>query len=292
MFRLFLIFCTCMLLLPPVSATASDQLAPLESAARQDDQAHSGLNTYEVRVETSKITEMIQQMTASMPADVPRPKPPIITKYWMRGASKSLILAEGNQANPYVDQMVERFSNNLVVELEAMLLPNGYADKRKALTDQATVKSTEVTWAETVLRRFEIHFDQPADLNQAFYRTSIRLPQNGIKTLIFDVDLNSNTITEVNVITADGVHLTTEIRYRQIAGGWLPERIQTTNVTGSIDDLIEVSFTEVDNYLMPSRMTRTLRRPDLQDELDVSFINYKINQPLPESVRIRLQATE
>ena len=272
-------------------AMAIETIDPLESAARQDDQLQPDLNTYQVTVETSKISETIQKMTASMPEDVPRPQPPKIIKYWKRGAPESVILAQGEQAHPYITQMVERFSNSLAVDLESMLLPQSETQQRQQLLQEANIKMTEVVMADNRLQRFELQFDEPKDLDQAFYTTSMRLPQKEIKTLIFDIDLKSNTITEMRVITADGTHLTTEIRYRQIVDVWVPERVHTTNLNGTIDDLIEVSFTSVGDYQLPARMVRLTRRADLNDELDVTFRDYTINQPLPESVLNRMQST-
>ncbi|MBW2519374.1 MAG: hypothetical protein JRD88_03370 [Deltaproteobacteria bacterium] len=291
MMRFLLCVFISLAIFPLDRAMAVEALAPLESAARQDDQLHPGLNTYQVTVETSKIDETIQKMTASMPADLPRPQPPNVIKYWRRGAPESVILAEGEQAHPYITQMVERFSNSLAVELEAMLLPHSKAEQRQQLAQEANIKMTEVVMAANRLQRFELQFEEPKDLDQAFYATNMRLPQKEIKTLIFDIDLTSNTISEVNVITTEGIHLTTEIRYRQIDNVWVPERIHTTNPNGTIDDLIEVSFTAVGDYQMPAKMVRTTRRPELNDELEVNFRDYIINQPLPESVLNRMQSS-
>lgn len=267
---------------------ADDPLAKLEAAAQQDDQLQPGLESYQAVVETAKIREMIEKMTASMPSNLPRPAAPTVHKYWLRGAPRSLILAEGEQSNPYVAQMVERFSSSLAVELDALLLPADKIAERRELAGQATIKSTELVLDSNLMQRIDILFASPTDLNQAFYHTGLRLPQKQITSLTFDIDGKSGTITELTVVTADNLKLTAEIRYRQLASGNLPERLRVTSPDGQIDDLFDVHFAETAGYLLPTRMVRTIRRPDLQEDLDVSFKNYRVNQPLPEQVRTQL----
>ena len=278
----------CMILLIPCQALASEPLDLLEAAAQADDLLQPGLENYQVRVETTKVEEMIERMTASMPKDVPRPPPPAISKYWQRGAPRSLIVAEGESSAPYVTQMVERFSNALAVELDALLLPADKIAERRELAAGATLKSSTVSLGNNTIQRIRIEFPAPTDLNQAFYKTGIRLPQKQILALTFDIDGNTGSITELTILTEDRLLLTAEIRYRKIASGYLPERIQVTSPDGHIDDLFEVTFAESGGFELPKRMVRSIRRPDLKDELDVTFSNYLVNQRLPEQVRQQL----
>jgi hypothetical protein len=111
---------------------------------------------------------MIQSMTANMLPDMPPSEVPVITKYWLQGAPRSLIVVTGEQSAHYVAQMVERFSTSLAVELN-VLLPADKLAERRGLMQKATVKSTEVALADNLLQRFEITFPQPTDIDQAFY---------------------------------------------------------------------------------------------------------------------------
>mgnify|MGYP001181025360 CR=1 FL=1 len=288
MLRTLTICFLCLALFTPCAALASDPLDLLEAAAQADDLLQPELKSYQVRIETTKIEEMIKRMTSSMPQDVPRPPAPAISKYWLRGAPRTLIMAEGESSAPYVSQMVERFSSALAVELDALLLPVEENARRRELAANASLKTTTVELGNNTIQRVTIAFTSPTDLNQAFYRTGIRLPQKQIISLIFDIDAKTSSITELTVLTAGQLKLTAEIRYRQIASGYLPERVRVTSPDGSIDDLLEVSFTEAGGFQLPSRMVRTIRRPDLSDDLDVTFSNYLINQPLPEQIHQQL----
>ncbi|PLX72905.1 MAG: hypothetical protein C0614_13315 [Desulfuromonas sp.] len=288
MLRTLSIFSLCLALFIPCGALASEPLALLETAAQADDLLQPGLENYRVRIETAKVGEMIERMTASMPKDVPRPPAPVISKYWQRGAPHSLIVAEGEASPPYVAQMVERFSSTLAVELNALLLPADKIIERRELAASASLKTTTVALGNNTIQRVRIEFPAPTDLNQAFYKTGIRLPQKQIVALTFDIDGNSGSINELTILTADRLLLTAEIRYKQVASGYLPERIQVTSPDGHIDDLLEVTFAEIDGFELPKRIVRFIRRPDLKDELDVTFSNYLVNQTLPEQVRQQL----
>jgi hypothetical protein len=116
------------------------------------------------------------------------------------------------------------------------------------------------------------------------------LPQKQIVTLTFDIDVKNRTISEMTLTTADKLLSTTEIRCKAIAGGFLPERFRATSPDGQIDDLFEISFFTIDGYQLPSHLVRTIRRPDLQDDLDVTFKDYHVNQPLSERIRAQLMA--
>lgn len=290
--HVLLLVLTGLLLSSPNLFAAEDHLTALEATVQDRDRLQPGLETYIVTVETAKVSEMIQKMTASMPPDVPRPQAPEITKYWQRSNGRSLVLAKSSQAMPYVEQMIERFSSTLAVALDDLLMPAETSSLRRRLTSGATVKMAETALAGQVLQQIDITFAEPVDLGDAFYRSGLRLPRKQVSTLHFDIDKQSATVTELDVTTADGTTLTVEFRYRTVPGGHLPERIHTTSPDGRIDDLFEVTFAETGGFILPLRMVRTLRRPDLTDDLDVSFNNYRINQPLPEEIRIRLDQAE
>ena len=41
--------------------------------------------------------------------------------------------------------------------------------------------------------------------------------------------------------------------------------------------------------MLPASMLRIIRRPELQEELNVFFKNYRINQPVTEALKARLE---
>ena len=138
------------------------------------------------------------------------------------------------------------------------------------------------------IHHLEITFAQPTDLEQAFYVDGLRLPQKQIKSLVFDVDGTTGTVNELGITTEDKLQLIVEIRYIEVANGHIPERFKVTSPDGKVDDLFEIQFTDIDGFFLASRMQRTIRRPDHQENLEVVFKNYRINQPLPLEIRNRL----
>ncbi|MDT8443708.1 MAG: hypothetical protein RQ722_05410 [Desulfuromonadales bacterium] len=271
----------------PPCLFAGNNLEILEKVAAANEQVQPGLQNYRATVETSRIEEMMTSLTSGMPADVMPPPAPVIIKFWQRNG-KGLVYAKQTQLTPYVDKMVKQISANLAVELNQMLLPADQAEQRDQLVKDARVKSSEVAVADDLIHHLEIIFAKPTDLNEAFYASGMRLPQKQINSLIFDIDTKTNTISEMRIVAENELQLSVEIRYLAVAGGYIPERFQITSPGGKIDDLFEVRFVKIDNYLLPASMLRVIRRPELQDNLEVFFKGYQINQPIPEDIQTRL----
>jgi len=284
--RTFLTVLTLLLFTLPAPLLADDRLALLESVAAASSAAQPGLESYLVTVETSRISEMLERMTAGMVSDVPRPTQPVITRFWSRKDGSGLV-AGPEPLQPYVAQMVERVSTHLALELNSLLLPIDRSEQRRALTAKATVKSADVALGNDLTRRLEIVFATATDLDSAFYAPGMRLPQKQVKALIFDVDVRARTVNELVVLLADGQKLTVEIRYFDAPGGKLPQRFRVTSPDGKVDDLFEAQLSEVAGFYLPKSMRRILRRPDIQEDLEVHFRNYRVNQPIPEAMRAK-----
>lgn len=281
--RLLLLLIIAILALP-MTTRAENSLAPLEAVVQTADSLQPGLTGYQTTIHTARIAESIASMTAAMPTDMPRPQVPVVIKYWRRGTPRSLIVAEGEQNSPFMQQMVQRVSSSLAIEPEGLILPSGKAAERQRLAEQATVRGTETKLADSVLQRVEIVFATPTDIGEAFYGNGLRLPQKDIVKLQFDIDVNTRTVRELVIQTATGESLLAEIRYQPATGGFLPERVRVTSPDGKVDDRLEITFTEVDGFLLPARIVRSLNRPDLKDNLEVTFSNYRVNQPFPAEV--------
>ena len=92
------------------------------------------------------------------------------------------------------------------------------------------------------------------------------------------------------MVADNGLQLTVEVRYLEVTGGLIPERFQITSPDGKIDDSFEVKFIEVDSFLLPASMLRVIRRPELQENLEVFFKGYQVNQPIPEDIQTQLKS--
>jgi hypothetical protein len=288
--RLPLLLLTAISLIVPASGLAENRLAPLEAVAQAAGALQPGLENYRATVQTDRIAAMIQAMTASMPAEMPRPEVPVVVKYWRRGAPRSVIVATGAQASPFMQQMVQRISANLTIEPEELVLPPDQWAERQRLAELATVKSTETALADDVLQQVEIHFTAATDIGSSFYGSGLRLPQNGIAKLQVDIDAKTRTVRELTVQTATGEQYVAEFRYRAAPGGMVIERVRVTSPDGKIDDRLDVTFAEVSGYLLPEKTERSLNRPGLQDHLSVTFSDYRLNQPFPADIEAQFAA--
>ena len=288
MFKSLFIALTFFSLVHPFCLLASDDLAILEAVVAANQKVQPGLEHYLVTVETSRIQEMMSRMTSGIPSDVAPPPTPTITKFWQRNG-KSIVYSQEARPTPYAEKMVKQISSNLAIELNEMLLPPGKAEQRLVLAKDAAVKSSEVALADSLIKRLEISFNQPTDLDGAFYANGMRLPQKQVKSLVFDIDTKSETVTELVLVTGDGLQLTLEMRYLDATGGRIPERFRITSPGGKIDDHFKVKFVEVEDFLLPASMHRVIRRPELQEDLEVFFIDYQVNQPIPEDVQLQLK---
>ncbi len=288
MLRSSLVILLFLILTTPAILFANDDLTVLEKVVAANALTQPELQNYLVTVETSRIEEMMSNMTAGMPEDVKPPAPPVIVKFWQRNG-EGLVFAKKETMTPYVEKMVNRLSANLAIELYEMILPADQADARQALIKNAKLKSSEVSLAEQLIQRLEITFNKPTDLNGAFYVSGMRLPQKQINTLTFDIDTRTNTVNEMSLTVEGGLQLTVEIRYRAVTGGHIPERFQITSPDGKVEDIFEATLAEVDNFVLPTSMLRTINRPELQETLEVFFKDYQLNQPIPEDIQTRLK---
>ena len=288
MFRSSLVVLSFLILTTPTILFANDNLAVLEKVVAANALTQPELQNYLVTVETSRIEEMMSSMTAGMPADVKPPTPPVIVKFWQRNG-EGLVFAKKETLTPYVEKMVDRLSANLAIELHEMILPADQADARQTLIKTAKLKSSEVSLADQLIHHLEITFNEPTDLHGAFYVSGMRLPQKQINTLTFDIDTRTNTVNEMSLTVEGGLQLTVEIRYLEVTGGHIPERFQITSPDGKVEDIFEATLTEVDNFVLPTSMLRTINRPELQEKLEVFFKDYQLNQPIPEDIQTRLK---
>lgn len=280
MFRSFFTGLVFLILTIPSLLFAAADLTALESVVAASERVQPGLQNYLATIETSRIKEMMATLAKDLPSDVKPPSPPVIKKFWQR-KGKGLVYASSTQLAPNVEKMVQQISAALAIELNEMLLPPERAGQRQALVKGAKITSSDVALADKLIHHLEITFAQPTDLDQAFYVNDMRLPQNQIRSLAFDIDSTSETINELKIVADNGLQLTVETRYIEVAGGHMPERFKVTSPDGKIDDLFEVKFTDVEGYLLPSSILRTIRRPDVQESLEILFKDYRVNQPIP-----------
>jgi hypothetical protein len=225
----------CLALAWPASLMAEGNMEVLESVVAANTQLQPGLQNYLVNVETPRIQELVARLTNALPAD-DTPPLPVLKRFWQRSGT-TLVFAAETQLPPHVEQLVKLFSDNLAVEPLETVLPVEQAAQRRELAKDASIMLSEVVLADNLIKRLEISFQKPTDLDGAFYVEGIHLPQEQISELVFDIDTKTNTVSELLVASGSGLRLTAEIRYLAVPGGHIPERIRITSPDGKIDDL-------------------------------------------------------
>lgn len=259
--------------LVPFSACAQTEL--IESVSRQYADSHPGLESYRVKLKTNKIDEMLTRMTSSMPQDVPRPERPDLMKFWNR-KSGTVVRSMTTTAFPYMQQMINRFSQRFAVDLGSLFLPAGKKAERTTLLKDAAVKSAEAQIADQKIHHIEITFNEPTDVAGAFYGTSLDLPQRQINKLALDIDPEKSTLVQLE-IEADGQQkLMIEIRHLDIKDNNLPSEVTITSPDGSIEEKFITTFKQIDDYHLPIKQERQIRRPGLNEELLVDFSDYQL----------------
>lgn len=284
MLRSFLASLALLILTFPSLVFAADDLAVLESVVAAGEQVQPELLNYQATIETTRVEEMLNRITEVNSQGIKPPPLPVIYKFWQR-EGEHLVYVEKAQTNPSLEKIDLQKLADLAIDLDKILLPPGRAGQRRDLVKKAKITLSDVALADSLIHRLEITFNQPTDLAQAFYADGIGLPQERIKNLVFDVDGTTGTVNELGIVADDELQLTVEIRYIEVPGGHLPERFKVTSPDGRIDDLFETKFTEVDGYILPLSTQRTIRRPDLRENTEVLFKNYRLNQPVPAELQ-------
>lgn len=284
MIRTLLLLAT-LLAATPLLAIASEEIRYLEDISRHDLRSHPAPDTYEVRVESGRLDEMLDEMAAKMPSDMPRPESAVLKKYWSRQAGRSTLRMESDQRLPYLAKVARRFSQRYNIDLKTFFLPPEGRIKREALVEKATVKSFESQLEEARNLHLSLEFSEPTDIACAFFRDRLRIPQTDILAVDLDLDPERKLLHRIELSTADSGHYIVEIRHIQFEKGHLPQDIRITTSDGRIDDRLTSAFTEIDGFWLPIRQVRTLRRDDHKEKITLNFVDYRINRELPAPVR-------
>ncbi len=272
----------CLFLLLPGLAIGDDRIAVLEETALQRSSLQPELEQYSSRISLNNLEALAR--TASMPADQPLPTSPLLVRYWQQ-QRQGLVTTMSPQPTPSEQSLAGALARILTTSLEGALIPEGQAVQRRTLAGKATVKTADTQLGETLLKRVELTFNTPTTLQEAFYTRKLPLPQDKITSLYFDINAGNLTIQEIGLLTADGLKLTLEMRYHEVPGGHLPARMKITSPDGQIDDLIEVTYEQVDGFDLPVKLSQVTNRPQLQETLVIIFDDYRINQPFPATIQ-------
>lgn len=285
MIRFFLV---CFLLFLPSYAIGDDLLADLEKTVSQRANLRPGLEQYSARLISDQISEVFTTIAKKNPDQAPPAPTPELIHYWKQ-QRPALVAVRDASVNGIAQKTAGYFADQLAGGMSSTLIPASKAVQRHEIAGQALVKTSETRLGQTLLKRIELTFEKPVSLQEAFFTRSFPLPQEGIVTLYFDLDAGTNTIQEFGLLTAEGLKLTAEMRYAEVPGGYLPERIKITSLDGSIDDNLEIAYEKIEGFTLPVKFSRSVRRPGEEGKLLVTFADFKINQPFPQEIRERFE---
>lgn len=286
--KFYLVLLTLLLLEGLPSPVFSADMEALEEISRTAATQQPGLNNYQAVLETDKVAEMISKMTANMPADAPRPQPPILRKYWTREHGRVLVKADGNGAFPYMQEMVKRFSREFALELNTFFLPPHATTQRKTLATQARLQQSENLIGEERRITMELTFATPTDLHQAFFADGLGLPQSGVTTLTCELDPVRKLLRRMEVVTSDNRY-SAELRYETLEKETLLTEVRVTTQDGRVDERFVNFFAPFDGFNLPARQVRTSNRDGQQEVFVVTFSDYQINGELPAAIVKELQ---
>ncbi len=248
----------------------------IESVSQQYATSYPGLESYRVKLKTNKVDEMLTRMTSSMPQDMPRPDTPELMKFWNR-KSGTVIRSMSATAFPYMQQMINRFSQRFAVDLGTLFLPAAKVDERSKLLKMANIKSAKSEVAGKQTHHFEIAFPEPTDVSGAFYSNSLDLPQRKITRLSLDINPVKKTLVHMDIEGEETKPLAVEIRHVETDSHSLPSEVTITSPDGAVEETFVTTFKEIGGYRLPVKQERRIRRPGLEEELLVDFIDYELN---------------
>lgn len=285
MIRFFLFW---FLLLLPGYAIGDEPLAALEETISSNNNLRHGLEQYSARLISAQTGEVFASVVNNTPNQIPPASTPDLFYYWRRHKPSLVVVRDGSN-NGITQKTASYFADQLAGGMVTALIPPQRSAQRNEIARQATVKSSETQFGQTLLKRIELTFEKPVSLQGAFYTHSFPLPQDGIVGLYIDLDIGTNTVQELGLLTAEGLKLTTEMRYAEVSGGYLPERVKITSLDGSIDDNLEIIYGKIEGFDLPVKFSRSVRRPGERGELLVTFEDFTVNQPFPQEIRDRFE---
>lgn len=278
----------CLFLVLPALVAAEDRLDPLEATVRQLEQVQPGLESYSADIKTENPDRLIEKISPARPQPEAIPAGTTLAWYWLRDKG-GLIASMDRQSIDFRQKAASHMAALFSAGSESSLIPAGQKQARRNLARQASIKTTDTLLGETRLKRIELSFSQPATLQGAFYTHNLHLPQDMIRNLYFDIDAKTQTVQEIGILTADGLKLTTEIRYHEVLAGFLPERIKITSPDGSIDDRLEITYGDIDRFSLPTRIAWIVRHPERQEDIAADFAGHRVNQPFPDAIRTEFE---
>ncbi len=271
----------------PAGALASPAELLVAAAKAMNDQ-QPRLQTYRAAVETDQVAAMLARMTANMPANLPRPEVPQLFKYWDRQRQAMLVQAEGGQIFPYMQEMIRRFSSNFALELHGFFLPTARSAERTTLLAVARVQQRQTSGAGGGLTELELAFDPPADLQGAFFRDGLGLPQRDVSRLLLAFD-GGQRLRRLDLTTAEGGGWTLSLGYQSAGTLQLPANLQLMGAAGTRETRVETRFAEQDGFWLPVEQRQSLRDGDKHEQRLVQFHDYQVNIPLPAEVLQRME---
>lgn len=244
-----------------------------------------GLKNYVCDVKTTQFETMMKKMTSAMPEDLPRPEKPTIKKYW--DSKKGMVIRlEGKNIFPYMKDISKKMSEQFALELYDYFLPYSSTALRRKLLKNAE-KRLEIV---NGYHRFYITFKDKTDIKDAFFKGGLPIPTNEVKSLVISVDMGRKIVKDV-YIQYDKEEGYKEYKllaeYKKADSNELMYNIYLMADDHSVMIGFRTEFDKIDGYFLPIKQIRTgegINVPEEEKRVEVEFVNYKINQPLPANV--------
>lgn len=244
-----------------------------------------GLKSYVCDVKTTQFEAMMKKMTSSMPENLPRPEKPTIRKYW--DSKKGMIIRlEGKNIFPYMKDISKKMSEQFALELNDYFLPLSKKMLRHKLLKNAERRLEMVNG----YHRFYITFKSKTDIKDAFFKGGLPIPTNDVKSLVMSVDMNRKIVKDIYIqYNREEGYKEYKLlaEYEKVGNNELMYNIYLMADDHSVMIGFRTEFDKIDGFFLPTKQVRTgegVNVPEEEKRVEVEFVNYKINQPLPANV--------
>ncbi|GAB4443643.1 MAG: hypothetical protein OHK0040_14360 [bacterium] len=246
---------------------------------------NKGLKSYICDVKTSQFDIMMKKMTAAMPENLPRPEKPVIKKYWHKDKGM-VIRLEGKNIFPYMKEVSKKMSEQFALDLYGYFLPKEGKQLRDKLLKTADKKLEMVSG----YHRFTITFKEKTDIKNAFFKGGLPIPTQDVKSITISVDMEKRLVKDI-YIQYDKAEGYKEYKllaeYKKIDNKYFLYNLYLMADDHSVMIGFRTDFDKIGDYYLPVKQIRTGEGPEVQEEekrIEVEFVNYKINAPIPAGV--------
>ncbi len=244
------------------------------------------LRSYVCDVDTKQFENFMKKFTSGMPEDMPRPKKPVLKKYWHKKRGM-VIRVEGKNIFPYMTERAKQMSSQFAVELSCFFLPMDAKKERAKLLKDAELSVRK----DGDIEIYTITFKEKKDIGNLFFKTGLPIPTNDVKSIEIIFNEKESLLEGLGIFyekdQINTVSLDLKINYMELEGKKYIDEINFKMSDESLKGSFKTEFTKIDKYYLPAKQIRITEGKDVPEEnrkIEVNFKNYKLNVKIPKKI--------